>query len=52
MTKAAIVLVRSWMIWPMGASRWTLTSCPELAKHAKKQGWSVIEMVEKREKAK
>lgn len=52
MTKPATGAVHSWMIWPMGANRWTLTSCPELAKHAKKQGWSVIEMREKPEKAK
>ncbi|TCK87340.1 hypothetical protein [Paraburkholderia sp. BL9I2N2] len=41
-------LSRLWMIWPTGALEWTITQSPELAKHAAKQGWSVIEFREVR----
>jgi hypothetical protein len=41
-------LSRLWMIWPAGALEWTITQSPELAKHAKKQGWGVIEYKEVR----
>jgi hypothetical protein len=37
---------RHWLIWPTGASEWMLTYSEDLAKKAKRYGWSCIEYLE------